>query len=89
MGPEWIEEVLFLSFLFFYVFFKFFLFQVFDWQTTIAKLRQFNNDILVGVWVGPDGKDSDDYIVQVSFRSHTLCSRNFQNVKLRLDFVEI
>ena len=40
--------------------------EVFDWQDTIAKLRQFNNDILVGVWVGPDGKDSDDYIVQVN-----------------------
>ena len=37
----------------------------FDWQATIAKLRQFNNDILVTIWVGPDGKDSDDYIVQV------------------------
>ena len=39
--------------------------EVFDWQDTIAKLRQYNNDILVFVWVGPDGKDSDDYIVQV------------------------
>merc|ERR1711953_895885 len=38
--------------------------EVFDWQDTIAKLRQYNNDILVFVWVGPDGKDSDDYIVQ-------------------------
>ena len=42
--------------------------EVFDWQDTIAKLRQFNNDILVGVWVGPDGKDSDDYIVQVNYK---------------------
>ena len=40
--------------------------EVFDWQDTIAKLRQYNNDILVFVWVGPDGKDSDDYIVQVT-----------------------
>ncbi len=38
----------------------------FDWQKTIAELRQYNNDILVAVWVGPDGKDSDQYIVQVS-----------------------
>ena len=38
----------------------------FDWQSTVAKLRQYNNDILVAVWVGPDGKDSDDYIVQVN-----------------------
>ena len=39
--------------------------QAFDWQDTIAKLRQYNNDILVAIWVGPDGKNSDDYIVQV------------------------
>ncbi|MEO2044064.1 MAG: hypothetical protein ABGX43_05635 [Nitrospinaceae bacterium] len=37
----------------------------FDWQETVAKLREFNNDILVAVWVGPDGKESDEYIVQV------------------------
>jgi membrane metallo-endopeptidase-like protein 1 len=37
----------------------------FDWQKTITRLREYNNDILVALWVGPDGKDSDDYIVQV------------------------
>ena len=40
--------------------------EAFDWQETIAKLRQFNNDILVAIWVGPDGKDSEKNIVQVS-----------------------
>ena len=44
--------------------------QAFDWQDTIAKLKQYNNDILVAIWVGPDGKDSDDYIVQVSCHLH-------------------
>lgn len=39
--------------------------QAFDWQDTIAQLRLYNNDILVAIWVGPDGKDSDAYIVQV------------------------
>jgi hypothetical protein len=39
----------------------------FDWQKTITRLREYNNDILVALWVGPDGKDSDDYIVQVLF----------------------
>ena len=28
------------------------------------RLRMYNNDILVAIWVGPDGKDSDEYIVQ-------------------------
>lgn len=37
----------------------------FEWQRTITKLREYNNDILIALWVGPDGKDSDDYIVQV------------------------
>ena len=37
----------------------------FDWISTITRLRTFNNDILVAIWVGPDGKDSDDFILQV------------------------
>lgn len=37
----------------------------FSWIETLTVLRQFNNDILISIWVGPDGKDSDDYIVQV------------------------
>ena len=37
----------------------------FDWIDLITKLRQYNNDILVALWVGPDGKDSGDYIIQV------------------------
>ena len=32
----------------------------------VGKLRLYNNDILVSLWVGPDGKNSDQYIVQVS-----------------------
>ncbi len=39
--------------------------QSFNWQETVAKLRQYNNDILVAIWIGPDYKNSDDYIVQV------------------------
>ena len=47
-------------------------------------MRQFNNDILVGVWVGPDGKDSDDYIVQVSFRTQCGKKRNFLSIKRKI-----
>ena len=36
----------------------------FSWIDTVTLLRKFNNDILVSVWVGPDGKNSDDFIVQ-------------------------
>ena len=35
----------------------------------VGKLRLYNNDILVSLWVGPDGKNSDQYIVQVSLTS--------------------
>ena len=35
----------------------------FSWSETITRLRQFNNDILIAVWVGPDIKKSDDNIV--------------------------
>ena len=34
----------------------------------VSKLRLYNNDILVSLWVGPDGKNSDQYIVQVNMR---------------------
>ena len=37
---------------------------LFSWIDTVTLLRKFNNDILVSVWVGPDGKNSDDFIVQ-------------------------
>ena len=45
-------------------------------QKTIIRLRQYNNDILVALWVGPDIQDSDEHIVQVSvgvlnFQRHT------------------
>jgi len=36
----------------------------FDWVDLIGRLRLFNNDILLSLWVGPDGKNSDQYIVQ-------------------------
>jgi len=36
----------------------------FDWINLIGELRLFNNDILVSLWVGPDGKNSDQYIIQ-------------------------
>ncbi len=44
----------------------------FDWVNMARRLRLFNNDILVAIWVGPDGKDSDDYIVQVEHFSDTV-----------------
>lgn len=36
----------------------------FDWLELMAKLRLFNNDILISEWVGPDIKNSDEYVIQ-------------------------
>lgn len=38
----------------------------FDWLELMAKLRLYNNDILISEWVGPDIKNSDEYVIQVS-----------------------
>ncbi|KAI1283102.1 Membrane metallo-endopeptidase-like 1 [Halotydeus destructor] len=37
----------------------------FDWVQTTAKLRQLNNDVLIGQWVGPDTKNSTVNIIQL------------------------
>jgi membrane metallo-endopeptidase-like protein 1 len=34
-------------------------------EAVSGKLRLYNNDILISLWVGPDGKNSDQYILQV------------------------
>lgn len=39
----------------------------FNWLQLAAQLRLFNNDILISCWVGPDIKNSDQYIIQVCF----------------------
>lgn len=36
----------------------------FDWLELMAKLRLYNNDILITEWVGPDIKNSDEYVIQ-------------------------
>lgn len=36
----------------------------FDWLELMAKLRLYNNDILISEWVGPDIKNSDEYVIQ-------------------------
>lgn len=36
----------------------------FDWLELMAKLRLYNNDILISEWVGPDIKNSDEFVIQ-------------------------
>lgn len=37
----------------------------FDIVWLMAQLRLFNNDILISEWVGPDLKNSEEYIIHV------------------------
>lgn len=36
----------------------------FNWIDQMARLRLYNNDILISEWVGPDIKNSDEFIIQ-------------------------
>lgn len=39
----------------------------FDIVSVLGQLRLYNNDILISQWVGPDIKNSEEYVVQVSY----------------------
>lgn len=49
----------------------------FDWVSLVAKLRQFNNDILISQWVGPDGMNSSINIIQLDQAELGLMSRDY------------
>lgn len=45
----------------------------FDWIELMAKLRLYNNDILISEWVGPDIKNSDEFVIQFDQTSLGRC----------------
>ena len=45
--------------------------------TPAGELRLYNNDILISLWVGPDGKNSDQYVVQVIRNERFVTDRLF------------
>lgn len=47
----------------------------FDWIGLMAKLRLYNNDILISEWVGPDIKNSDEFVIQ--FDQTSLGNKSF------------
>ncbi|CAH0397785.1 unnamed protein product [Chilo suppressalis] len=49
----------------------------FDWQELMAKLRLFNNDILISEWVGPDIKNSEEFVIQFDQTSLGLPTRDY------------
>ncbi|GLV45113.1 Neprilysin 4 [Carabus blaptoides fortunei] len=49
----------------------------FDWLMLVAKLRLYNNDILISEWVGSDIQNSKEYIVQLDQTTLGLPSRDY------------
>ncbi|KAG8180916.1 hypothetical protein JTE90_020143 [Oedothorax gibbosus] len=49
----------------------------FNWVEQIGQLRQYNNDILLGQWVAPDGKNSSINIIQLDQADLGLPSREY------------
>lgn len=58
----------------------------FDWLLLTAKLRLYNNDVLISEWVGPDIKNSDKYVIQVindlSYRALNLSCHKYRKISL-------
>lgn len=42
----------------------------FDWLDLVAQLRLYNNDVLISESVGPDIKNSDQYVIQVDIYNY-------------------
>ncbi|KAL2725026.1 neprilysin-4-like isoform X2 [Vespula squamosa] len=49
----------------------------FDWLLLVAQLRLYNNNILLSEWVGPDIKNSDQYVIQFDQTSLGLPTRDY------------
>ncbi|XP_020711089.2 neprilysin-4 isoform X2 [Athalia rosae] len=49
----------------------------FDWLLLVAQLRLYNNDILISEWVGPDIRNSDQYVIQFDQTSLGLPTRDY------------
>lgn len=56
----------------------------FDWLLLTAQLRLYNNDVLISEWVGPDIKNSDKYVIQVT-RLALSCLATSQKEKRRVE----
>lgn len=49
----------------------------FDWLDLVARLRLFNSDILLSEWVGPDIRNSEEYVIQIDQTSLGLPTRDY------------
>uniref|UniRef100_A0A0A9XT19 Endothelin-converting enzyme 1 n=1 Tax=Lygus hesperus TaxID=30085 RepID=A0A0A9XT19_LYGHE len=60
----------------------------FDWLWLMAQLRLFNNDILISEWVGPDIKNSDQYVIHLDQTSLGLPTRDYYLQPSNLQYLE-
>ncbi|XP_014272262.1 neprilysin-4 isoform X3 [Halyomorpha halys] len=60
----------------------------FDWLWLMANLRLFNNDVLVSEWVGPDIKNSDEYVIHLDQTSLGLPTRDYYLQPANLVYLE-
>ncbi|PNF39036.1 hypothetical protein B7P43_G04849 [Cryptotermes secundus] len=49
----------------------------FDWVLLMAQLKLFGNDVLISEWVGPDIKNSDEYVIQFDQTSLGLPTKDY------------
>ncbi|CAB0043428.1 unnamed protein product [Trichogramma brassicae] len=49
----------------------------FDWLLLVARLRLYNNDVLISEWIGPDIKNSDQYVIQLDQTTLGLPSKDY------------
>ncbi|XP_024086254.1 uncharacterized protein LOC106668396 [Cimex lectularius] len=49
----------------------------FDWIWLTGQLRRYNNDLLIAQWVGPDIKNSNEYIIHIDQTTLGLPTRDY------------
>lgn len=48
-----------------------------NWVDLMARLRLYNNDIFISMWVGPDGRNSDSHVIQLDQGDLVLPSKEY------------
>lgn len=60
----------------------------FDWIQLAGQLRLYNNDVFIMQWVGPDIKNSDEYVIQFDQTSLGLPTRDYFLQPSNLPYLE-
>nr|XP_022915687.1 neprilysin-4-like [Onthophagus taurus] len=60
----------------------------FDLVWLLGQLRLYNNDLLISEWIGPDIKNSDEYVIQLDQTSLGLPSREYFLSETSREYIE-